>query len=131
MTGIVLAGCGADADFVTGTTLQTGIYTAVLFRITPDGQPPIDVLLASGSLTITLGLDGSTVGSLVLPTGVPGGPATVGMTGTATVTGLTVTFNQTTDSFVRQVTWNRIGTTLQINSERVGTALYDVTLQRQ
>jgi hypothetical protein len=127
----LVAGCGTDALFVGDTNFQAGVYTAVLFRITPDGQPVKDVLLADGSLTISIDREGDVAGSLVLPAGVPGGPVTLPMTGTATITGLTVQFNQISDSFVRQVTWNRIQTALQIINERVGTAVYDVTLTRQ
>lgn len=128
---VLLAGCGTDSTFVSDTNLQTGIYTALLFRITPDGQPTKDILLAEGSLTISIDRNGGTAGSLVLPAGVPGGPVTLPMTGTATISGLTVQFDQTNDSFVRQVTWNRVQTALQILNERVGTAVYDVTLTRQ
>jgi hypothetical protein len=42
-----------------------------------------------------------------------------------------VTFDQDADSFVRQVTWSRIGTSLQLINERIGTAVYDVTLAQQ
>lgn len=127
----LLVACGADTTFVSDTNLQTGIYTAVLFRITPDGQPTKDVLMAEGSLTISIDRTGGTAGSLVLPAGFPGGPVTLPMTGTATISGLTVQFDQINDSFVRQVTWNRIETALQIVNQRLGTAVYDVTLTRQ
>jgi hypothetical protein len=53
------------------------------------------------------------------------------MTGTATISGLTIQFNQTSDSFVNQVTWNRIEGTIQIANTRVGAAVYDVTLVRE
>jgi hypothetical protein len=128
---LLLAEFGIDSTFVSDSNLPTGIYTAVLFRITVDGQPAKDILLADGSLTISIEKNGGTAGSLVLPAGVPGGPVTLPMTGTALISGLTVQFNQTSDSFVRQVTWNRIATALQILNERVGTAVYDVTLTRQ
>jgi len=127
----LLVGCGTDAAFVSDTNFQAGVYTAVLFRITPDGEPAKDVLLADGSLTISIDREGDTAGSLILPAGVPGGPVTLPMTGRATIGGLTVQFNQTSDSFVRQVTWNRIESAIQIVNERVGTAVYDVTLTRQ
>lgn len=128
---VLLVGCGVDTTFVSDTNLHTGIYTAVLFRITPDGQPVKDVLMAEGSLTISIDKNGGTAGSLVLPAGFPGGPVTLPMTGTATISGLTVEFDQIEDSFVRQVTWNRIEGSLQILNQRVGTAVYDVTLTRQ
>lgn len=127
----LLVACSVDSTFVSDTNLQTGIYTAVLFRITPDGQPTKDVLMAEGSLTISIDRNGGTAGSLVLPAGFPGGPVTLPMTGTATISGLTVEFDQIEDSFVRQVTWNRIEGSLQILNQRVGTAVYDVTLTRQ
>ena len=127
----LLAGCGVDNTFVGDSNLLTGVYTAVLFRITEDGQPTKDVLMAEGSLTISIDRNGGTAGSLVLPAGFPGGPVTLPMTGTATISGLTVEFDQVEDSFVRQVTWNRIESAIQIVNERIGTAVYDVTLTRQ
>jgi hypothetical protein len=128
---ILLVACSVDTAFVSDTNLQTGIYTAVLFRITSDGETTKDVLMAEGSLTISIDRNGGTAGSLVLPAGFPGGPVTLPMTGTATISGLTVEFDQIEDSFVRQVTWNRIEGSLQILNQRVGTAVYDVTLTRQ
>ena len=128
---VLLLGCGVDSTFVGDSNLLTGTYTAQFFLITPDGEPARDILLANGSLTISFDRNGRTAGSLVLPAGVPGGPATLPMTGTATISGLTVEFNQTANSFVNQVTWNRIEGTIQIANTRVGAAVYDVTLARK
>jgi len=131
LTLLAFAGCGGDSEFVTGTTLAVGSYRAIAFRITPDGEGLVDVLAAGGSLSITLDHAGAASGTLVLPASAPGGPLTASMAGTATVTGLTVRFDQNADTFVRQVAWNRIGTGLQLISERIGSALYDVALERQ
>ncbi len=124
-------GCSAGLDLVEGTTFETGTYTAVLFQVTPDGQAPIDVLLSGGSLRITFDRTGATTGTLVLPASVTGGaPLTASMAGTATITGLTVTFQQEANTFVREVTWSRIQRTIQLTNQRIGNAIYDVALQR-
>ncbi len=128
---VAVAGCGGGSELVTGTTFSTGTYQATFFRVTPDGQPFIDVLAAGASLTIAIDQNGATTGTLVLPATVPGGPANASMAGSTTITGLTVSFDQNTDTFVRQAAWSRIGTSLQLVSERIGNALYDVTLDRQ
>ncbi len=126
---VMVGGCGVALELVEGTNFERGTYSATVFRITPDGQPPVDVLQAGGSLSITFDQSGGTTGTLVLPAGVTGGAAVnASMAGTATITGLSVTFSQTADTFVRAATWSRIGRTLQLNNYRIGNAVYDVAL---
>jgi hypothetical protein len=131
--GAVLAmavGCGSALEVVEGTNFETGTYTATLFRITPDGGTITDVLGAGGSLTLTFDRSGNVGGSLVIPASVTGTAVNASMAGTAVVTNLTVTFTQNADTFVRTATWSRIERTIQLANYRIGTAIYDVSLQK-
>ena len=126
----VLAGC-AGIEVVTGTTFPTGTYTARVFLVTPTGQSQINVLAAGGSLSITIAANGHTTGSLQVPSSVTGGPELVAsMEGTADIGGLTVTFEQTADTFVRDLSWSRIEGTLVVTEQTVGGATYTITLSR-
>jgi hypothetical protein len=127
---VLLAGCSGGTDLVDGTTFEVGTYTATLFRITPDGGTITDVLAAGGSLHITFDRTGATSGTLIIPAGITGAAVNASMAGTATITGLTVTFSQSADTFVRQATWSRIGRTIQLANYRIGSAVYDVSLER-
>ncbi|HLB54570.1 MAG TPA: hypothetical protein VJK71_05640 [Gemmatimonadales bacterium] len=128
---VALVGC-AGLDTVTGTTLYVGTYTATAFGITPAGQSAIDVLAAGGSLSITITKNGSTTGLLNLPSSVTGGaPVMASMAGTAEITGLTVQFQQTADTFVRDLVWSRIEGVLMVAELSVGGATYNIALVRQ
>jgi hypothetical protein len=122
--------CGGDgtgpADSVTGT------YVATVFSVTPTGQAPINVLAAGGSLGITIAANNSTSGTLSIPASVTGTTAfTADMAGTALVTSSTVQFQQAADSFVRDLTWSRTGTSLTVVAQTAGSASHTITLTRQ
>src|SRR5688572_21040243 len=84
-------------------TLETagpleGTWMATEFRVTQSGQAEVNVLDAGGTLTIVIGSDNKTTGNLTIPASVSGG-LIASMTGSVTVNGSTVRFNQATDSF--------------------------------
>ncbi len=125
-----MLGC-LHTEFVTGTNFVTGTYAAAFFRITPAGQAEINVLAAGGSLSIVIRSDGTTTGGLSIPASVTGGAAfSASMEGTADVGGLTVTFDQEADTFVRDLSWSRIGNSLEVRDQTVGGATYSITLNR-
>lgn len=126
-----LASCGGDAP--TGTTPSiAGAYTATELRVTPNGQSTIDVLAQGGTLAIAIAPDNTTSGTLVLPATVTGGAGvTESMAGTVVRTGNTVRFQQSADTFVRDLTWTASGNTLQVKNQTVGSANYTVTMSRQ
>lgn len=125
-----LTGCG-DADTEPSDSV-VGSYVAIVFRVTPTGQPLIDVLAAGGSLTITISSNNTTTGNLNLPSSVTGGaPFVASMVGTVSVTSSTVEFQQSVDSFVRDLTWERAGSTLLVTNQAAGSAAYTITLSRQ
>ena len=90
----------------------------------------IDVLAQGGSLSVTVSSDNAASGSLSLAASVAGAPFTASMTGTAVQTGITVRFEQTADTFVRDLTFTVVGNTLQATNQVAGSASFTITLSR-
>ncbi|HEY9382769.1 MAG TPA: hypothetical protein VIP80_04570 [Gemmatimonadales bacterium] len=129
--GLAAPACGGD-DTVGSSNLLTGTYQATLFVVTPTGQAPIDVLAAGGSLSISIAASGATSGTLSLPASVTGGAAlSESMAGTASITALTVHFTQDADTFVRDLTWLRVGTALTVVDQPAGAATFSISLAHQ
>jgi len=128
-TSAWLAGCGSDAPDQPSSI--AGVYTATVFRVTPTGQSPIDVLAQGGTLSVTIASDNAASGSLSLPASVAGAPFSASMTGTVVRTNATVRFEQTADTFVRDLTFTIVGNTLQATNQVAGTASFTITLSRQ
>lgn len=124
-----LSACGSDTPNQPSSI--AGTYTATVFRVTPTGQPTIDVLAQSGSLQITIASDNTASGSLSLPASVAGTPFTASMTGTVVQSGTTVQFQQTADTFVRDLTFAVVGNTLQATNQVAGVGSFTITLTRQ
>jgi len=126
----ILAACGSDTP--TETTALAGSYRATTFRVTPSGQSAIDVLAQAGTLTLTVGADNATSGSLTVPASVSGGTAlTASMAGTAVRTGNTVRFQQSADTFVRDLVWTVSNNALTVADQAAGSARFTITLARQ
>ncbi|HEX7981110.1 MAG TPA: hypothetical protein VF461_21055 [Gemmatimonadaceae bacterium] len=124
-----LSACGSDTPNQPSSI--AGTYTATVFRVTPTGQPTIDVLAQGGSLQITIASDNTASGSLSLPASVAGTPFTASMTGTVVQSGTTVQFQQTADTFVRDLTFAVVGNTLQATNQVAGVGSFTITLTRQ
>ncbi len=126
----LLAGCGGE-DTTGPGGLELGTYTATTFSVTPAGGAPINVLGEGGSLVITLHAGGTTSGTLSVPASAAGGAAFVeSMEGTVTVTSLTVTFHQSADTFVRDLSWSRQGQLIAVTNQLVAGTRYTIALQR-
>jgi hypothetical protein len=123
------SGCGSDTPNQPSSI--AGAYTATVFRVTPTGQPTVDVLAQGGSLSVTIASDNTASGSLSLPASITGTPFTASMTGTVVQTSATVRFEQTADTFVRDLTFTVVGNTLQATNQIAGSASFTVTLSRQ
>lgn len=124
-------GCGGLYDPDPSDSLA-GTYVATVFSVTPTGQSAINVLAAGGSLTITIAANYSTTGNLSIPASVNGGTAlSESMAGTATITGTSVEFQQSADTFVRDLTWAFATNTLSVNNQTAGGAAHTITLTRQ
>src|SRR5262245_10989209 len=125
---VAVVGCGSDDPI---SPVPTGTYTATTFQVTPDGQAAINVLSQGGTLTVTLSGDNSVAGQLHLPASLLGTELTANLTGTVAVSGNTVVFHQTTDTFVRDLTWTVGTNTLSVTNQRAGAATFTITLTRQ
>lgn len=124
-----LAACGDDG--VIDPDPIAGVYTATTFRVAPSGQQEINVLAQGGSLTMTIGANNTTTGSLNLPATVTGGTALqASMAGRAERNGNGVKFEQTADTFVRDLNWTVINNTITVTNQTVGGATWTIVLAR-
>jgi hypothetical protein len=131
MMALLLAGIAA-CSYGTESVRLDGTYVASVFRVTPQGQSQIDVLGAGGSMTLTIGSNNAVTGTLVVPGSVTGGgPLSESMAGTAARDGDEVTFTQTADTFVRDLTWSLSAEGLRVTNQTAGGASFTVTLSRQ
>lgn len=97
--------CGDDDDPFSPTMENVaGSYTASTFTAQSDLFGNVDLLATGATVSVTLDEDGTTTGRLFVPdAGDDGGDVDVDLAGTWTLTGDTVTFSQTGDSFIRDV----------------------------
>jgi hypothetical protein len=122
--------CGSDSPTQSSSPVA-GAYVATVFRVTPAGEPTIDVLAQGGTLSITIAADNTTTGSLTLPASIAGTDLSLSMAGTAVVSGSTVTFQQLGDTFVRDLTFTVSGNTLSVANQLAGDATFTLTLTKQ
>ncbi len=98
---IVLPACGGDDSFSPTVETVAGSYTATTFTLTTSAGPT-DLLALGALVEVTLAADGTTSGQLFVPGGAEGGgDLDEDLTGTWSLAGSTVTFNQTADTFIR------------------------------
>ncbi|HEV7992389.1 MAG TPA: hypothetical protein VGP25_11235 [Gemmatimonadaceae bacterium] len=125
--------CGGSGDSTAAAPPPSivGSYVATTFQVTPIGQPAIDVLARGGTLALVIAADNSTTGSLSLPPSILGSPFSATLTGTAVQTGNTVKFEQSADTFVRDLTFTVSGSTLQATNQPAGVGTFTIVLTRQ
>ena len=98
---LALAGCGDDDSFSPTTDNVAGSYSASSFTVSST-LGTIDLLALGASVEVTLEPDGTATGRLFVPGGAAGGSdLDADLTGTWSLAGSTVTFNQTADTFIR------------------------------
>jgi hypothetical protein len=98
-----LVACGSDST--APTTTVAGSYVATQF-VTTGTSGQTNQILAGSTLTLNLNASGTVTGHLHLAA-TNGNPAfDADMAGTWLQTGNTVTFSQTADTFVRNMTFN-------------------------
>jgi len=122
-------GCGCSP-----VPSPVGSWIATQFEVTPTGQAPINVLAAGGSLTITMGTDLVTSGTLSIPASANAGNAlnaTMAGTYSFELMASEVRFTQTADTFVRDLTWQFPGNALSVTNQTAGSAAFTITLHRQ
>ena len=104
--GLALGACGGDGGddpFTPTEETVAGNYSALTFTLT-SSLGTVDLLALGSTVTVALAADGTTSGRLFVPGGAEGGgDLDVDLAGTWTLAGTTVTFNQTADTFIRDV----------------------------
>jgi hypothetical protein len=97
---LLLLACGGSDSFTPTEETVAGTYEASTFTLT-SFSGTTDLLLAGATVDATLAPDGTTSGRLFVPGGEEdGSDLDEDLTGTWTLTGQTVTFNQTADTFI-------------------------------
>ena len=125
---VVANGCRrpTDPDPLVGTWLAT------TFEVAPTGQPPVNMLAAGATLGLNVANNFVVAGTLIVPATVTGTMTfTADMAGTATRTDNSVRFTQSSDSFVRDLTFLLVDNRLEARSQVLGTNTYTVILTRQ
>jgi len=124
-----LAACGEDG--VIDPDPIAGTYTATTFRVARPSSSEINVLAQGGNFSIILGGNGTTTGTLSLPAVVTGAAALqASMVGTVERNGNSVSFEQTADTFVRDLNWTVAGRTITVTNQSVSGATYTIVLTR-
>ncbi len=109
--GLVLLLTSCKDDILSLSDI-VGTYTATSFTMQSLVNPtPVNILTAGGSIQITLNADHTTTGSIFVPPAIDGG-ISASLAGTFVLQGNEVTFTQTADTFIRDVTWTVSGHTL-------------------
>jgi hypothetical protein len=101
----LIGGCGDDDNL-------TGSYQATVFTTQPTGGAVTNVLAAGGSISLVIGSDLSTSGTLSIPAGVQGGPVSVSLLGQAVELEGAVTLSLVSDTFLRDMDFTFDGKTL-------------------
>ena len=100
---LALGSCGGEDTFSPTMEAVAGSYTASSLTLV-SSVGTTDLLALGSTVAITLAPDGTTSGRLFVPGGADdGSDLDVDLSGTWTLSGSTVTFNQAGDSFIRDV----------------------------
>lgn len=100
---LALGSCGGEDTFSPTVETVAGSYTASSLTLA-SSVGTTDLLALGSTVAITLAADGTTSGRLFVPGGDDdGSDLDVDLAGTWALSGSTVTFNQTGDSFIRDV----------------------------
>lgn len=128
---VTLVACGGDSTGPADSAIA-GTYTATTLQVT-EGGFSADALSLGVRLTLTLTAPSTVAGTMTIPAAVSeSGRAEVeNLAGTFTRTGDIIRFNQTADTFVRDLPFTVSGNTLSATNATSGTAVYTVVLTRQ
>ena len=98
---LALAACGSDSSFEPTVESVAGTYSAETFTLT-SSVGSVDLLALGAEVSADLDADGTTTGRLFVPGGAEGGgDLDEDLIGTWDLSGQTVTFNQSADTFIR------------------------------
>ncbi len=125
---LLIAGCEDD---VLGPDMQSvaGTYTATEFTITT-GSGAEDLLTMGGSIVVTLAADGTTSGSVFVPSVGGAGELDASLDGTWQLAGRTITFSHAADTFLRDMTFRYTDQGTITGDEVFANALIEVVLER-
>ena len=125
LAAVALAGCGGDDDPFSPTVANVaGTYNATLFTAT-NSTGTLNLLSLGATVHVVLNPDGTTTGHLFVPDiGQEDGELDADLTGTWTLTGSTVTFSQTADTFIRDVEFTASQNSLESEGTFDGTTLH-------
>ena len=125
LAAVALAGCGGDDNPFSPTVANVaGTYNATLFTATT-GSQPVNLLSLGATVHVVLNPDGTTTGHLFVPDlGQGDGELDADLTGTWTLSGSTVTFSQTADTFIRDVEFTASQNSLESEGTFEGTTLH-------
>jgi hypothetical protein len=104
LAAVALAACGGnDNPFSPTVANVAGTYNATLFTATTSAGM-VNLLSLGATVHVVLNPDGTTTGHIFVPdVGQEGGLLDADLTGTWALSGSTVTFSQTADTFIRDV----------------------------
>ena len=97
-------GCGDDSSFSPTVGSVAGAYSATIFTLDLGSAGVVNQLVLGADVAMTLAPDGTTTGHLFVPgAGENGGDLDADLIGTWTLSRGGVTFDQTADTFIRDV----------------------------
>jgi len=124
------AACG---DTPSDAALRDGTYSATTFRITRPGLSNADVRAAGGSLLLVITKDNRVTGALRIPASIAGTATDFveQMDGTVEYSTELAKFNQTADTFVRDLVWQIGDRQLSVTNQTAGAAQFTIVLSRR
>ncbi len=125
LAAVALAGCGGDDNPFSPTVANVaGTYNATQFTATGSAGT-FNLLSLGATVHVVLNPDGTTTGHLFVPDiGQEDGALDADLTGTWTLSGSTVTFSQTADTFIRDVEFTASQNSLESEGTFDGTTLH-------
>lgn len=128
---LLLAGCGDDDPTAPTANSVAGSYMATTFAVHQGTGPAVDLISRGASIEVTLTAAGSVSGQMVIPETPEFGPGfTTDIGGTFAITGSTLRFTQTADTFMRDFIWMIEGQSLTASGDAGGGTSAEVTLSR-
>jgi hypothetical protein len=126
LAAVTLAGCGGDDNPFSPTVANVaGTYNATVFTATSSELGTLNLLSAGATVHVVLNPDGTTTGHIFVPDlGQEDGELDADLTGTWTLSGSTVTFSQTADTFIRDVEFTAAQNSLESEGTFDGTTLH-------
>lgn len=123
----------ACGDTPSEVAFRDGTYSATTFRITRPGLSDADVRAAGGSLLSVIEKDNRVTGALRIPASIAGTATDFveQMNGTVENTTTQAKFNQTADTFVRDLVWQIGDRQLSVTNQTAGAAQFTIVISRQ